>query len=273
MTENIPPTSSYTMGYSEEFQQLLNRRSASTHAFYLLPHLKPGQKLLDFGCGPGTITMGLARAVEPGEIHGIDAEASQIELAQAAAQAGGHANATFHIGNVTDMPFEDNTFDVAHCHAVLMHVPDTSAVLSEVKRVLKPGGLIAARESIIDSCFLEPSPSDLASAWDTFGRLLAGNGGHPRMGKELKNLLVEAGFTDVRPSASFEFFGSKDDILFFHGFVRDWFFMPQVIEAATKYGLATQWQFDEWREGLDMWRDHPGAVGGIAFGEALGSKP
>ena len=273
MTENSSSTSSYTMGYSEEFQQLLARRSARTHAFYLLPHLKPGQKLLDFGCGPGTITMGLAKAVEPGEIHGIDAEASQIELAQVAAQEGGHANATFHVGDVTNMPFEDNTFDVAHCHAVLMHVPDTTAVLSEVKRVLKPGGMIASRESIIDSCFFEPAPNDLANGWDTFARLLAGNGGHPQMGRELKNLLVEAGFADVRTSASFDFFGSKDDILFFHGFVRDWFFMPQVIEAATKYGLATQEQFDQWREALETWRDHPGSVGAIAFGEAMASKP
>ena len=58
--------------------------------------------------------------------------------------------------------------------------------------------------------------------------------------------------------------------LFFYGFIRDWFFMPQVVEAATKYGLATQEQFDQWREALGSYgRDHPGAVGGIAFGEAI----
>ena len=63
--------------------------------------------------------------------------------ARAAAEAGGHTNATFHVGDVTDLPFEDGYFDVAHCHAVLMHVPDTKGVLSEVKRVLKPGGIVA----------------------------------------------------------------------------------------------------------------------------------
>ena len=65
MSESPSPTSSYTMGYSDEFQQLLDRRSADTHAFYLLPHLKSGQRVLDFGCGPGTITMGLARPSNP----------------------------------------------------------------------------------------------------------------------------------------------------------------------------------------------------------------
>ena len=72
-------TSEYTMGYSEEFLQLLDRRSAETHAAYLLPHLQSGFRVLDFGCGPGTVTVGLARAVEPGEVHGIDMEESQIE--------------------------------------------------------------------------------------------------------------------------------------------------------------------------------------------------
>ena len=95
MAEQAPATPDYTMGYSEEFLQLLHRRSAQTHAAYLLPHLKPGLRVLDFGCGPGTISVGLAKAVEPGEIHGIDMEESQIGLARAAAQAGGHANATF----------------------------------------------------------------------------------------------------------------------------------------------------------------------------------
>ena len=135
------------MGYSEEFLQLLDRRSAETHAAYMLPHLKPGLRVLDFGCGPGTITVGLARAVDPGEVHGIDMEESQIGMAQSAAGAGGHSNATFHVGDITALPFEDNVFDVAHCHAVLMHVPDTRAVLSEVKRVLKPGGIIARPRS------------------------------------------------------------------------------------------------------------------------------
>ena len=150
MNEHARPDtgqSDYTMGYSEDFLQLLDRRSAETHATYLLPHLKPGLRVLDFGCGPGTITVGLARTVEPGEVHGIDMEESQIGMARSAAEAGGHSNANFHVGDITALPFEDNSFDVAHCHAVLMHVPDTAAVLSEVKRVLKPGGIIARPRS------------------------------------------------------------------------------------------------------------------------------
>ena len=215
MTNEAAQESTYTMGYSDDFQQLLDRRSVHTHAAHLLPHLKPGMRVLDFGCGPGTISVGLAEAVNPGELHGIDMEATQIDLARAAARAGGHANVTFRVGDVTDLPFDDDSFDVAHCHAVLMHVPDTPAVLAEVKRVLKPGGIIASRESIISSSFLYPGDEETNRAWATFARLLAGNGGHPDMGLELKARLREAGFADIRASGSFDFFGTPGTWRFF----------------------------------------------------------
>ena len=265
--------SSYTMGYSEEFRQLLARRSAETHATHLLPHLEPGLRVLDFGCGPGTISVGLASAVEPGEFHGIDIEESQIDLARAAAEAGGHDNATFHVGDATDLPFEDDYFDVAHCHAVLMHVPDTEAALAEVKRVLKPGGIIASREFIVASSFLEPGAENTVPAWNAFANLVSANGGHPNLGRELKSVFLDAGFSDVRATASFDFFSTAEDVAFLHAFIIDWFYKPEIIEAATKYGLATQEQFDEWRQGLDEWRSYAGAVGGLAFGEAIARKP
>ena len=216
--------------------------------------------------------VGLAEAVAPGELHGIDMEASQIDLARAAAQAGGHANATFHVGDVTDLPFDDESFDVAHCHAVLMHVPDTPAVLAEVKRVLKPGGLVACRESIISSSFLYPGTEESAPAWATFARLLAGNGGHPYMGLELKTRLMEAGFSNIRASGSFDFFGSMEDVEFFHGFINDWFFSPKVTAAIVHFGLASQQELDEWRARIDEWKVDPAAVGAIAFGEAVASR-
>ena len=270
MTEQ---TSTYTMGYSDEFRQLLDRRSMETHAAHLVPYLRSGLRVLDFGCGPGTISVGLARAVDPGEVHGVDMEESQIELARAAAEAGGHKNAKFHVGDVTSLPFEDNSFDVAHCHAVLMHVPDTSGALAEVKRVLRPGGIIASRETVVASCFAEPTTDTLRSGWTVFGNLIAANGGHPQMGRELKNYLVEAGFIDVQASASFDVFNTPDDVAFLHGFIIDWFFSPAVIAAATAYGLATHEQFEEWRAALEQWRGHAGALGAIAFGEAIATKP
>jgi ubiquinone/menaquinone biosynthesis C-methylase UbiE len=273
MSDATYTSAEYTMGYSEEFRRMLEWRSAESHATHLLPHLAPGQSLLDFGCGPGTITVGLARAVAPGELHGIDMEESQIELARAAAASGGHDNATFHVGDVTRLPFEDDTFDVAHCHTVLTHVPDTQATLKEVRRVLKPGGIVASREMIAAASFMSPAPGSLEGAWETLAKLIAANRGHPQMGKELKASFVEAGLSDVRASASFDVFHSPQDIAFLYNVAVGWFFSPDVVEAATKYGLATREQFDEWRRHIDEWKGDPGAFGCIAFGQCLGTNP
>ena len=273
MSDQTQAETAYTMGYGEEFLQMLDRRSVQTNAARLLPHLTAGQRLLDFGCGPGTISMGLAKAVEPGEFHGIDMEESQIAIARSAAQAGGHDNATFHVGDVTKLPFADEYFDVAFCHTVLTHVPDTAAALKEAKRVLKPGGLVFSREIIVSSSFFEPGEEETRPAWNTFARLLAGNGGHPEIGKELRDHFLKAGFVDVRGSASFDSFGTPQDVGFFYQFVLDWFHAPEVVDAATKHGLATREQFDEWRNDLDEWKGTPGAFAALAFGECMATKP
>ena len=267
------PAPTYTMGYSDEFQKMLGRRNAASSAAHLLPHLKPGLRVLDFGCGPGTISMGLAKAVHPGELQGIDMEASQIEMARAAATAGGHDNASFRTADATALPFDDDAFDVAHCHAVLMHVPDTQAVLAEVKRVLKPGGIVSCREMIGDATFFAPDVGDLSGAMATFLKLLEANRGHPQMGKELKGAMLEAGFTGIEADASFESFSATEDVHFFHGFAAGWFFSPDVVEVITKHGLASPEQIDAWRRALDGWRDNSGAFAAIAWGEALARKP
>ena len=273
MPDGATPEASYTMGYNEEFRQLLDRRSAATHAAYLLPHLQPGMRVLDLGCGPGTISVGLADAVSPGELHGIDLEETQVAMARAAAEAGDHGNATFHVGDATNLPFEDGEFDVVHCHAVLMHIPDTAAALAEVRRVLKPGGLFAAREVIVDSCFLEPVEPEVAEAWAIFAKLVVANGGYPQMGRELKRAALDAGFTDIQPSGSFGTFGTAEDVEFFHGFVVDWFFQPHIIAAAAQLGIATEEQFDFLRAGVDEWGAEAGAVGALAFGEVIATSP
>ena len=270
-------TPTYTMGYGPEFRKMLERRNAADCARHLLPHLRPGMRLLDLGCGPGTISVGLADAVAPGRLIGVDMEPTQIEMAGAAAKAGGHNNAAFQTGDATDLPFDDATFDVAFCHALLNHAPDTQAVLAEVKRVLKPGGLFAAREVIGDSSIIEPALGfgglHEASGWATFLKLLAANGGHPQMGRELKHALVEAGFADVRASASFETYDTADDLAFLHALVNGWYFAPKTMGAAIKLGLASEEQFDRWRSALDRWEGEPGAFAAFAWGEAIGRKP
>ena len=93
------------------------------------------------------------------------------------------------------------------------------------------------------------------------------------MGRELKTAFLEAGFSNLRATASFDTFSAPDDVAFLHAFISDWFFMPDVVAAVTTYGLATQEQFDEWSQALDRWKSDAGAFGCLAFGECIASKP
>ena len=260
------------MGFSEEYLRVLSRVTASTHAAYLLPHLRPGFRVLDFGCGLGTISVGLAEAIAPGVLHGIDMEESQISLARAMAQAKGRDNAVYHIGDVTALPFEDEFFDVAHCHNVLMHVPDTRAVLNEVIRVLKPGGIVGCREMICGSSFISPDFGILGETWRLFEDLLEADEGHPQMGKELKKHLIDAGFANIRTSASFTAYGTPGDVVFAYRLAKRWFLSHEITGAAIKYGAATQRLREDLQIALEKWKEHPGAFAAIAYGEVIATK-
>ena len=273
MDEPFSATPDYTMGFSDEFMESLRRYTAEASAAHLLPYLRPGLRLLDFGCGPGTITVGLAKAVDPGELHGVDMEESQIELARSVCAAYGQENAQFHVGDITDLPFEDGYFDVAHCHNVLMHVPDTQAVLTEVKRVLKPGGILACREMICESSFTHPDFGVIRNAWNMFEDLLEADDGHPQMGKDLKTHIHKAGFGSIQVSASFDIYSWPKNVAFIHALAQQWFLSPEITEAAIKYGASTRELCDQISDAYDKWKDHPGSVCGVAFGEAIAGKP
>ena len=273
MIAQASATPDYTSGFSEPYIRYLTRRTAETNAAYLLPYLRPGLRVLDFGCGPGSISVGLAKAVEPGEMHGVDMEETQIELARSVAEASGCENAIFHVADATSLPFEDGFFDVAHCHSVLSYIPDTRAALSEAKRVLKPGGVIGCREFISDSSFIYPSFGILQNTWRIFEDLLAADDGHPDMGKEMKGYMQEAGFTDIQATASFDVYSAPEDLAFVYDFFKQWFLSPEITEAAIKYAASTQELRDSMNIAFDEWKGHSEAMVALATGEVIARKP
>ena len=275
--DSTPPaeavTPRYTMGYDEEFQQLLRRRSAETHAARLLSQIRPGTRILDFGCGPGTISVGLAKAVAPGELHGIDMEESQIEMARAAAAAGGHSNAFFQVGDVTDPSVRRLRVRRRSLQRRPHARPRHPCGSGRSGPRAQTRGHGVHPESIISASFFEPDLGSLNGAVVTFARLLEANGGHPEMGKRIKHELVKAGFCDPVSSAEFEVFDSPADREFYHGFVEEWFFAEKIIDIAKKLGIAGEEDFKSWRTSLGQWKTHPGAYATLAWGCTLANKP
>lgn len=137
----------YTHGHSESVLRSHRWRTGENSAGYLLPYLRPGMSLLDVGCGPGTITVDLAARVEPARVAAVELTPEVLALARAEAQRQSRPNIDFVVGDVHGLDFPDDTFDVVHAHQVLQHVGDPVQALREMRRVAKPGGLVAARDS------------------------------------------------------------------------------------------------------------------------------
>ena len=266
-------TPDYIGGYDDEMKRIITRRTAETHAAYLLPHLKPGMRGLDIGCGPGTISVGLASAIKPGEFYGIDMAESQVELATTAARERDLSNARFQVADAQKLPFPDDHFDVVHCHALLMHIPDTLAVLAEIRRVLKTGGILGARDYIGDSCFIEPDIGNLNGIWAMYVDLLNAKGGHPQMGRELPAKFDEAGFVEIEARGAFESFGTRADVAACAGFFISYFCGPPIADPAISQGIVTREEVTGWQEAAVVWNDNPGAFSAWAEGEAIGRNP
>ncbi|KAJ3496307.1 hypothetical protein NMY22_g19832 [Coprinellus aureogranulatus] len=142
-----PPTETYKHGHSQHTVNAHAGRTIYTSAAFLIPHIKPGMKILDVGCGPGTITRGFAELVgADGRVVGMDMAEKVISVARQNAAQKGLNNLEFLVADGGKMPFEDGTFDVVFCHAVLVHAPDPIGLLAEMRRVCKIGGIVAARD-------------------------------------------------------------------------------------------------------------------------------
>lgn len=193
----------YTFGYGDIATQMMASRTAEVHARFFLPHIHPDMHVLDLGCGPGSITLGLAKTVAPGEAVGVDIEAAQLDLARAQAVEHGVTNVRFEVGDVCGLSFPDSMFDAAFGHTILMQFQDPTPVLAEVHRVLKPGGVVGFREPMFSGNLCEPPESAQHRFWKLFGRVVAHNGGDTDVGRRLGTLLDATGFGRLIMSASY----------------------------------------------------------------------
>ncbi len=119
--------------------------------------LRPGESVLDVGCGPGNFTRRFAVAVEDGLVVGIDASATM--LAQAVRETD-RRNVAYVRGDACALPFRDGTFDAICCFAALYLIDEPMSALDEIARVLAPGGRLA----LLSSCNRGPLPAWVADA-------------------------------------------------------------------------------------------------------------
>lgn len=188
---------------------MFSKRSAQRNAAYLLPYLKPTMHLLDCGCGPGSITIDFAKIINRGFITGVDIEESQLLQANELAKQNNISNISFQKGDIRKLPFADNTFDVAHVNGVLCQNKEPLTSIYELKRVVKPGGIIAAREPDFETYLVYPDNEYILEAMSLAKNALDCLGGNFYIGRRLKKLFTQAEFSRINAGASCDTYGGS----------------------------------------------------------------
>ena len=185
----------YTHGHHESVLRSHRWRTAENSAAYLLPHLKPHMRVLDVGCGPGTITAGLADRVPRGHVTGIDTAPEVLDQARELAANG--TTSTSRPATSTRSTIRTPRFDVVHAHQVMQHLGDPVRALTEMRRVTKPGGLIAVRDADYGGMIWYPELPVLDDWLALYHKVARGNGGEPDAGAACTPGPRQAGLTDV----------------------------------------------------------------------------
>ncbi|MEJ2215883.1 MAG: methyltransferase domain-containing protein [Gemmatimonadota bacterium] len=247
-------------------------RTAEQQAAFVLPHLRPGMRLLDVGCGPGSISIGLARAVAPGHVTGIDHDEKHIEAACRGAAAAGVTNVTFRVGDALSLPFENDSFDVVFENNVFIHLAEDAARAAvEIHRVLKPNGLFAARDVDTDSVVWGHRTNAIRELNQLFVTWQRSRGSDTTLGSRLPDILREAGFADVVKSVSADTKGDPESVRS-HAAIT-----VSLLEGPFgRDALENDWvdlsTIERLKDAVQEWGEHPDAFFGNVHVEVVGWK-
>jgi SAM-dependent methyltransferase len=263
----VPRDDTYTHGHHESVLRSHSWRTVENSAGYLVPSLRAGLDVLDIGCGPGTITADLARRVAPGAVVGIDRSEEVIEQARSA--TGLPDNVRFATGDVYALDLPAAGFDVVHAHQVLQHLSDPVAALAEMRRVCRPGGVVAARDSDYASFAWAPLDPRLDDWLATYRAVARGNRAEPDAGRHLLGWAHAAGFRDVRSSASVWCFATPEERRWWGGLWADRMRHSAVADQAVAGGHATPERLAAMAEAFAAWAAHPDGWFAVPHGEIL----
>lgn len=248
-------------------------RTAGEQAAFVLPYLRPGMALLDLGCGPGTITAGLAEAVAPGRAIGLDHDLPHLVAARTAAAERGLGHATFLRGDAGALPFADETFDAVFENNVFVHLGDAVGdVAAELYRVIEPGGFVAVRDTDADAAVWGEQTPWMDRFDDLFTRWQRARGSDITIGHRLPAILREAGFTGTRTSVSADTKGTPEEVRA-HSELMEALLDGPLGTACLENSWTDEDAMREMKAAIRAWGAHPDAFFANVHVEVVGWKP
>jgi ubiquinone/menaquinone biosynthesis C-methylase UbiE len=265
-----PRTVDYLAGYSQCVLELMRSRTADTHAAFLLPFLRSGLRILDCGCGPGSITLGLAARVAPGEVIGLDLQTCQCLPTLEEARRQGLTNLHFAVGDMQKLNFPPESFDVIFCHGALSYVPERQQCIESFWRLLKPEGMLAVRDGDYEGNVVVGPGCPLVEKviLEFFPALGRERGADAYIGRRLPEMLKMGGFGRVQFSASYEFVKAALAGNAFAALFSDPAHRQQVVDL----GLASESDTEEIPVACRLWAGREFSLWAHAWFEVIGWK-
>lgn len=258
----------YTHGHDRVVVSAHATRTVADSAQFLLPRLEASARLLDFGCGPGSITVGLAEHVD--SVVGVDSSAEAIAIAESNAAA---LNVEYLKASVYDLPLPDDSFDVAYGHQILQHLGDPVAALSEVRRVLKPGGLVAVRDSDFGTMTHHPRYAAIDDWLNAYRQVARANGGEPDAGRRSLEWVRSAGYVEPRGTASVWSYTTPQSRREWAELWANRILLPRFADRAQELQIADQTSLERMSVGWRRWAEEPDGWFGFIHGEVIAMKP
>ena len=230
------------------------RRTVESVAAFFVRHVHSGDRLVDLGCGPGSVTVGFAAAVGPrGIAVGVDLDP-------------GPAPVPLLRGDIHRLPFADRSFDAIFLCAVLQQVSDPLLALVEARRIARPGAVIGVADADWGGALITPDDPWLQRGQAILTELRAGTS--PYVGRQLRGLLDAAGFVDVQVTARGTG-GGGPGCIGEAEFQASFFDARPVIDLVTERGMASPGEMAAIAAAWRRWGADPAATTARYWFEAI----
>jgi ubiquinone/menaquinone biosynthesis C-methylase UbiE len=260
----------YSIGYSSRLRDWMQSRTAAHSAGFFLPHFRDGMTLLDCGCGPGSITIDFAELTPSGHVVGIDRELTQLQSGIELAKCGRKVqNVYFIAANVYELPIQSGSFDATFAHTLLMHLKDPLRALKEMRRVLKPGGIVGLADPDFRARVIFPTNALMEQFQDLYLRVLEFYGASLYYARQQRNLLLRAGFSRSEGHAFGISFGNQDSTLALAKSWDDYASSPAFTQAAYSNNWVDPDTLASMRAEIAIWGQRPDSYLSMACCTAL----